>query len=103
MVGHDVGDVMHIVQPETYCKWVRQSKRVVVLKRSGRPRIPMATVNLALHMAEENTRWGYRRILGEFKKILKDSGTHGALFPSAVPGRKPVRRGTDVTLLPGAV
>jgi putative transposase len=90
MVGHDVGEVIHVVQPETYCKWVRQSKRVVVLKRSGRPRIPMATVNLVLRMAEENARWSYRRIVGEFKKlgirigsstvkkILKESNIHPA-------------------------
>ena len=90
MVGYDIGEVMHIVQPETYRKWVRQSKRGVVFKRAGRPRIPMATVNLVLRMAEENARWGYRRIVGEFKKlgirigsptvkkILKDSDVHPA-------------------------
>lgn len=90
MADHDIGDVMHIVQPETYRKWVRQSKRGVVFKRAGRPRIPMATVNLVLRMAEENVRWGYRRIVGEFKKlgirigsstvkkILKGSGVHPA-------------------------
>jgi len=50
----------------------------------------MATVNLVLRMAEENVRWGYRRIVGEFKKlgirigtstvkqILKGSGVHPA-------------------------
>ncbi|HPG70371.1 MAG TPA: integrase core domain-containing protein [Candidatus Hydrogenedentes bacterium] len=89
-VDHDIGEVMHIVQPETYRKWVRQSKRGVIFKRAGRPRIPMATVNLVLRMAQENARWGYRRIVGEFKKlgirissstvkkILKGSGVHPA-------------------------
>lgn len=90
MADHDIGDVMHVVQPETYRKWIRQSKRGVVFKRAGRPRIPMATVNLVLRMAQENVSWGYRRIVGEFKKlgirisssivkkILRDSGIHQA-------------------------
>ena len=75
LVDHDVAEVMHVVQPETYRKWVRQSKRGIVFKRPGRPRIPMATVNLVLRMAEENVRWGYRRIVGEFKKLGIRIGT----------------------------
>jgi putative transposase len=90
LLGHDVAEVMHVVQPETYRKWVRQSRCGIVFKRSGRPRIPMATTNLVLRMAEENLRWGYRRIVGELKKlgirtgtttvkqILRDSGIHPA-------------------------
>lgn len=57
-IGHDIAEVMHVVQPETYRKWVRQSKRGVVFKRAGRPRIPKATVNLVLRMAHENVSWG---------------------------------------------
>ena len=89
-LGHDVAEVMHVVQPETYRKWVRQSRRGITFKASGRPRTPMATVNLVLRMAEDNLRWGYRKIVGELKKlgipigtstvrkILKDSGIHPA-------------------------
>ena len=87
LVGHDVAEVMHVVQPETYRRWVRQSRRGIVFKPSGRPRIPMATANLVLRMAQENLRWGYRRIVGELKKlgigigttvkqILRGSGIH---------------------------
>ena len=88
MLDHDVAEVMHVVQPETYRKWVRQSRRGIAFKRSGRPRTPMATVNLVLRMAEENLCWGYRKIVGELKKrgirvgtttvrkILKDSDIH---------------------------
>lgn len=87
-LDHEVAEVMHVVQPETYRKWVRQTRRGMAFKRSGRPRTPMATVNLVLRMAEENLRWGYRKIVGELKKvgisigtstvrtILKDSGVH---------------------------
>jgi len=70
LVDHNVAEVMHVVQPETYRKWVRQSKRGEAFKPSGRPRIPKATVNLVLRMAQENVRWGYRRIVGEFKKLV---------------------------------
>jgi putative transposase len=88
MVDHDVTEMMHVVQPETYRRWVRQSRRGIVFKPSGRPRIPMATANLVLRMAQENLRWGYRRIVGELKKlgigietttvkqILRGSGIH---------------------------
>lgn len=89
-LGHDVAEVMHVVHPETYRKWVRQSRRGVPFKRSGRPRTPAATVNLVLRPARENLRWGYRRIVGELKKLgirigtttvrrlLKDTDIHPA-------------------------
>jgi len=68
-INHDVAEVMRVVQPETYRKRVRQSKRGIVFKRAGRPCAPMAMVNLVLRMAEEIPRWAYRRIIGEFKKL----------------------------------
>ena len=89
-LGHDVREHLHVVRLETYRKWVRQAKRGVPFKRSGRPRIAMATQNLVLRLSRENARWGYRRIVGELKKlgiricpttvrkILKDSDIHPA-------------------------
>ena len=89
-LGHDVAEMIHVVQPETYRKWVRQLRRGVTFKPSGRPRTPMATVTLVLRLADENIRWGYRKIVGELKKlgiriskttvrkILKDAGIHPA-------------------------
>ncbi len=89
-LDHDVTEIMHVVQPDTYRKWLRQSRRGVTFKPSGRPRTPMATRRLVLRLATENLRWGYRRIVGELKKlgipvgtttvrhILKDSGVHPA-------------------------
>lgn len=74
-LGHVVADVMHVVKPESYRRWVRQSRRGVEFKPSGRPRTPMATVNLVLRMAEENLRWGYRKIVGELKKLGIPIGT----------------------------
>jgi putative transposase len=56
LVDHDVAEVMHVVQPETYRRWVRQAGRGLPFKASGRPRTPTATVNLVLRMADENMR-----------------------------------------------
>ena len=89
-LDHDVADVIHVVRLETYRRWRRQSSRGLVFKRLGRPRIPVATANLVLRLAQENLRWGYRRIVGELKKlgikvsattvrkILKDKAHHPA-------------------------
>ena len=68
-VDHDIDEVMHVVLPATYKKWLRQLRAGKKFRRAGRPRTPMATRNLVLRMATENLRWGYRRIVGEFKKL----------------------------------
>ncbi len=87
-IDHDVADVMHVVLTSTYRKWVRQRRKGYRFIPSGRPRIPLAARNLVLRMADENARWGFRRIVGELKKlgirigyttarnILKDAGRY---------------------------
>ena len=69
MMDHDVGDAMRIVQPKTYRRWLRESRNETPFKRSGRPRIAEATRDLVLRLARENLLWGYRRIVGELKKL----------------------------------
>ena len=69
MMDHDVGDVMQIVQPKTYRRWLRECRNEGPFKRSGRPRIAEATRELVLRLAQENVFWGYRRIVGELKKL----------------------------------
>ncbi len=85
-MDHDIDEVMHVVVPATYKKWLRQLRGGKPFRPSGRPRTPMATRLLVVRMATENLRWGYRRIVGELKKlgirigattiraILKDEG-----------------------------
>ena len=68
-VEHDIDEVMRIVLPSTYKKWLRQARNVRPFRPSGRPRTPLATRRLVLRMATENLRWGYRRIVGEIKKL----------------------------------
>lgn len=68
-MGHDIDEVMHVVVPATYKKWLRQLRGAKRFRPSGRPRTPMATRLLVLRMATENLLWGYRRIVGEIKKL----------------------------------
>ncbi|MGE4489850.1 MAG: integrase core domain-containing protein [Kiritimatiellales bacterium] len=66
MLGHDISDVMQVVKPATYRRWLnrKQSRR-----KPGRPRIAQATVNLILQRAKENLAWGYKHLHGELKKL----------------------------------
>ncbi len=69
LLCHDVADVMHIVQPETYRCWLRKKARGGAFKRSGRPRIDELLHGLILRLGMENVRWGYRRVVGELRKL----------------------------------
>ena len=94
-LDHNVADVIGIVTPQTYCRWVRELRQGRRPKRVGRPKIARDLRELVLRLARENAGWGYRRIIGELRKlrlrigrssvrrILKDAG----LTPS------PIRRG----------
>ncbi len=89
MLGHDVADLMHVVRPDSYRRWLRvQHTGKRAFSRLGRPPTPQAIRNLVLRIARENLCWGYGRIVGELKKlgirigattvreILKDGGIH---------------------------
>jgi putative transposase len=66
---HDVRDVIHIVQLETYKTWIRKQRHDAGFRRSGRPRIPETLRRLITRIGHENIRWGYRRVMGELKKL----------------------------------
>ena len=42
-VDHDIDDVMHVVLPATYKKWLRQLRGGKQFQPSGRPRTPLPT------------------------------------------------------------
>ncbi len=80
-VGHETDDLIGIVSVKTYKRWLREQRSGKAPGRVGRPRKITASVReLILRLAQENTGWGVRRIVGELRKL--------ALTPS----RSSVRR-----------
>lgn len=69
LMDHNIRDVMHIVKPATYRRWLCQSNKGTEFKKSGRPPLAKETRELIIRLAKENIAWGYRRIVGELKKL----------------------------------
>lgn len=67
-LGSAIKEVITIVHPRTFPRWVSGHKTTRKPRRPGRPRKPEEIRELILLMANE-TGWGYRRILGELKKL----------------------------------
>ena len=67
-LGSAIKDLITIVHPRTFARWVSGHKTKRKPGRPGRPRKPEEIRELIIHMARE-TGWGYRRILGELKKL----------------------------------
>lgn len=68
-LNHDISDIIAIVKPETYRKWRAQSLEGKVAKRSGPAGLATEVKELICRLAKENVLWGYRRIVGELKKL----------------------------------
>jgi putative transposase len=69
LLDHDVTELMHVVRPATYHRWRREQRRGHVPKKTGRPPTAQPIRDLVERIARENLRWGYRRIVGELKKL----------------------------------
>jgi putative transposase len=67
--GQEVKPVLEIVKPKTYRQWVNDAKGGKKPKKSGRPRLSPELRDLVVRMGKENLLWGYRRIVGEMKKL----------------------------------
>jgi putative transposase len=89
-LGSAIKDLITIVSPRTFARWMAGDKKPVSAKKEerkpGRPRTAEDIRELVLRLANESG-WGYTRILGELKKlgigtvsrstvvnILKDAG-----------------------------
>ena len=68
-LDHNVGDLMHVVRPKTYRKWLNRPRGLRRVRRAGRPRMPMPLRRLIERIGEGNPNWGYRRAVGELKKL----------------------------------
>ena len=55
------------VQPDTLLRWHRElvRRKWTYSKSSGRPEVPVGTVQVVVRLARDNPTWGYRRIHGE--------------------------------------
>lgn len=68
-LGHNVADIIGIVTPQTYSRWVVEQREGRKPKRVGRPTLARNLRELIKRLARENDGWGYRRILGELRKL----------------------------------
>jgi putative transposase len=71
-VGAAINQLITIVVPGTFHRWVRESKdhKRSKANRTGRPKKPLDLKKLILRIARE-TGWGYTRVLGELRKLTR--------------------------------
>jgi putative transposase len=71
-VGAAINQLITIVVPDTFHRWVREAKghKRSQAKPIGRPKKPVDLKKLILRIARE-TGWGYTRVLGEIRKLTR--------------------------------
>lgn len=57
-LNHNVADVIGIVTPQTYARWVIEQRDGRQPRRVGRPKIARDVRALVLRLARENVGWG---------------------------------------------
>jgi putative transposase len=67
-LGSAIKELITIVHPRTFARWVSAGSTGVKPRKRGRPRKPDEVRELIIQMARDNS-WGYRRILGELRKL----------------------------------
>lgn len=67
-LGSAIRNLIAIVTPRTFMRWITTKKSKQPKKGPGRPRKEVDVRKLVLSIAKE-TGWGYTRILGELKKL----------------------------------
>jgi putative transposase len=71
-LGPAINQLITIVVPGTFPRWVREAKGQKRQKanKTGRPKKPIDLKKLILKIARD-TGWGYTRVLGELRKLTK--------------------------------
>ncbi len=67
-LGSKIKEVVTIVHPRTFARWLTESRSGTKRRKRGRPRKPEQIRQLIIDIAKA-TGWGYTRILGELKKL----------------------------------
>lgn len=67
-LGGAINELITIVHPRTFARWISDGQASLKPRKRGRPRKPEEIRNLIVQMASD-TGWGYRRILGELRKL----------------------------------
>ena len=72
-LGTRLKDLISIVTYQTFRRWVNGYIYKGKNGKEGRPEIPEEVRSLIIQMARQNASWGYKRILGELKKLDRTS------------------------------
>ncbi len=93
-LGPAIRNIISIVQPKTFMRWLRAASGGAIGKKSGRPPKGQNVKVLVLRLARENPGWGYQRISGELKKlnIACCSNTVKKILTEAGLAPRPMRR-----------
>jgi putative transposase len=67
-LGSAIKELICIVHPRTFARWLSEGKTKAKRRKPGRPRKPEEIRRLIIEMAKA-AGWGYRRILGELRKL----------------------------------
>jgi putative transposase len=67
-LGSKIKEVITIVHPRTFARWLSEAKSGLKPRKRGRPRTAEQIRQLIIDMAKD-TGWGYNRIIGELKKL----------------------------------
>jgi putative transposase len=66
---HEIRGLMEVAKPATYKRWLTQMRSSRPFKAVGRPRLTQELRDVVIRVGSENRLWGYKRIVGELKKL----------------------------------